>query len=80
MALWLNSTGFSASESTEETAAAMPNSQKRATVCEYAMSLAKMLETKKIVASTLILSHLELVLGEMVIPGTMGVNINRDRP
>lgn len=31
VALWLNSTGFSASESTEETAAAMPNSQKRAT-------------------------------------------------
>uniref|UniRef100_A0A8C3LAI5 HEAT repeat-containing protein 5B n=1 Tax=Chrysolophus pictus TaxID=9089 RepID=A0A8C3LAI5_CHRPC len=31
VALWLNSTGFSASESTEETAAAMPSSQKRAT-------------------------------------------------
>uniref|UniRef100_A0A663N548 HEAT repeat-containing protein 5B n=1 Tax=Athene cunicularia TaxID=194338 RepID=A0A663N548_ATHCN len=31
VALWLNSTGFNASESTEETAAAMPNSQKRAT-------------------------------------------------
>lgn len=31
MALWLNSTGFNASESTEETAAAMPSSQKRAT-------------------------------------------------
>lgn len=31
VALWLNSTGFSASESTEETAAAMPNSQKRGT-------------------------------------------------
>uniref|UniRef100_A0A8B9T110 HEAT repeat-containing protein 5B n=1 Tax=Anas platyrhynchos TaxID=8839 RepID=A0A8B9T110_ANAPL len=31
VALWLNSTGFNASESVEETAAAMPNSQKRAT-------------------------------------------------
>uniref|UniRef100_A0A8B9GKG0 HEAT repeat-containing protein 5B n=1 Tax=Amazona collaria TaxID=241587 RepID=A0A8B9GKG0_9PSIT len=31
VALWLNSTGFNASESTEETAAAMPNSQKHAT-------------------------------------------------
>uniref|UniRef100_A0A8C2TM74 HEAT repeat-containing protein 5B n=1 Tax=Coturnix japonica TaxID=93934 RepID=A0A8C2TM74_COTJA len=31
VALWLNSTGFNVSESTEETAAAMPNSQKRAT-------------------------------------------------
>ncbi|XP_019382460.1 PREDICTED: HEAT repeat-containing protein 5B isoform X3 [Gavialis gangeticus] len=31
VALWLNSTGFNSSESTEEAAAAMPNSQKRAT-------------------------------------------------
>ncbi|XP_075002751.1 HEAT repeat-containing protein 5B isoform X4 [Calonectris borealis] len=31
VALWLNSTGFNASESTEETAAAMPDSQKHAT-------------------------------------------------
>uniref|UniRef100_A0A8C3GVM7 HEAT repeat-containing protein 5B n=1 Tax=Corvus moneduloides TaxID=1196302 RepID=A0A8C3GVM7_CORMO len=31
VALWLNSTGFNVSESTEDTAAAMPNSQKRAT-------------------------------------------------
>ncbi|XP_063247079.1 HEAT repeat-containing protein 5B [Prinia subflava] len=31
VALWLNSTGFNVSESTEETAAAVPNSQKRAT-------------------------------------------------
>uniref|UniRef100_A0A8D2Q0J2 HEAT repeat-containing protein 5B n=1 Tax=Zosterops lateralis melanops TaxID=1220523 RepID=A0A8D2Q0J2_ZOSLA len=31
VALWLNSTGFNVSESTEETAAALPNSQKRAT-------------------------------------------------
>ncbi|XP_019356147.1 HEAT repeat-containing protein 5B isoform X3 [Alligator mississippiensis] len=31
VALWLNSTGFNTSESTEEAAAAMPNSQKRAT-------------------------------------------------
>nr|XP_054484708.1 HEAT repeat-containing protein 5B isoform X2 [Agelaius phoeniceus] len=31
VALWLNSTGFNVSESTEETAAAMPSSQKRAT-------------------------------------------------
>uniref|UniRef100_A0A8C3CYU4 HEAT repeat-containing protein 5B n=1 Tax=Cairina moschata TaxID=8855 RepID=A0A8C3CYU4_CAIMO len=31
VALWLNSTGFNASESVEETAAAIPNSQKRAT-------------------------------------------------
>lgn len=31
VALWLNSTGFNVSESTEETATAMPNSQKRAT-------------------------------------------------
>lgn len=31
VALWLNSTGFNVSESAEETAAAMPNSQKRAT-------------------------------------------------
>uniref|UniRef100_A0A8B9QLQ6 HEAT repeat-containing protein 5B n=1 Tax=Apteryx owenii TaxID=8824 RepID=A0A8B9QLQ6_APTOW len=31
VALWLNSTGFNASESSEEAAAAVPNSQKRAT-------------------------------------------------
>ncbi|XP_068795473.1 HEAT repeat-containing protein 5B isoform X3 [Struthio camelus] len=31
VALWLNSAGFNASESTEEAAAVMPNSQKRAT-------------------------------------------------
>ncbi|NXJ75098.1 HTR5B protein, partial [Trogon melanurus] len=31
VALWLNSTGFNASESTEDTAAAIPSSQKRAT-------------------------------------------------